>query len=151
MARTARERKKEAQVISFDEERAKRRAAPAAKTAKAGAASKRKRRRSVFRGVYAIIFLALLATAAVYAVWIISLQSELDEVRAENTAALEKKARLETAFEHVGDPEYIEQQARTRLRMIKPGELLYVLPDAAGNEGGLSGGGLSAPPAGGSG
>ena len=27
------------------------------------------------------------------------------------------------------DPDYIEDQARKQLKMVKPGEILYILPD----------------------
>jgi len=44
---------------------------------------------------------------------------------------LVEKARLEKELSHVDDPEYIEQQARNRFRMLREGEILYVFPEKA--------------------
>jgi len=42
---------------------------------------------------------------------------------------LAEKARLEKALGLVDDPEYIEQQARNRFKMVREGEILYVFPE----------------------
>jgi cell division protein FtsB len=56
---------------------------------------------------------------------------KIEESRAESDlAALQKeKQELEEELSHVYSKEYIEQQARAELRMIFPGEILYVLKD----------------------
>ena len=56
------------------------------------------------------------------------------QVEAEHEALLQEKIKLEEELNHVMDPKYIEQQARTQLRMIYPGEILYVLPDKPEDE-----------------
>ena len=38
------------------------------------------------------------------------------------------KANLQNELKLINTPEYLEQQARLQLKMIKPGELLYVFP-----------------------
>ncbi len=40
-----------------------------------------------------------------------------------------EKAKLQTELSLVFSPAYIEQQARIKLKMIKPGETLYILPE----------------------
>jgi cell division protein FtsB len=76
--------------------------------------------------------LVLLILAGVYAVRIVALKTNEARVTAEFEAAMDKKARLESELQHIDDPAYIEQQARTRLRMVKPGEIYYVLPENDG-------------------
>ncbi|MDR1247096.1 MAG: septum formation initiator family protein [Clostridiales Family XIII bacterium] len=90
---------------------------------------RRKSRVFVYRKFYAAIILILLVTASVYTARIMALKTDEARVTAEFEAALDKKARLENELEYIDDPIYIEQQARTRLRMVKPGEVYYVLPE----------------------
>jgi cell division protein FtsB len=63
---------------------------------------------------------------------IFSVNNHLEEAIAGNQALEVEKAMLEYELQHVDSPEYIEQQARTMLKMIKPGEIFYVVP--TGNE-----------------
>ncbi|MEI8216262.1 MAG: septum formation initiator family protein [Eubacteriales bacterium] len=74
----------------------------------------------------------------------ISMVSIVDLKMQENkAAALQEQLKAEkTKLQHeltlINTPEYIEQQARMQLKMIKPGELLYVFPkveEATGSEG----------------
>jgi cell division protein FtsB len=99
------------------------------------AAPKPKRRNRIFlyRKLYAAIILILLIMAGAYAARIASLKTDEAEATTKFQAALDKKARLENELNYIDDPAYIEHQARTRLRMVKPGEIYYVLPkrDAA--------------------
>ena len=41
----------------------------------------------------------------------------------------EEKARLDAEYSMINDPEYIESQARERLKMIKPGERMYIFDE----------------------
>lgn len=88
-------------------------------------AGKKARRRMV----YFVILLVILGIVAASVVNIISLKLAKAETSKEQQALLEERARLEKVFSQVNSPEYIEQQARQQLRMIKPGEILYVLPE----------------------
>ena len=74
----------------------------------------------------------------------VSMVSIVDLKMQENKAvALQEQLKNEkTNLQHeltlINTPEYIEQQARMQLKMIKPGELLYVFPkieEATGSEG----------------
>ena len=88
-------------------------------------AGKKARRRMV----YFVIFLAILGIIAASVFNIISLKLTEAKTMKEQQALLEQKARLERIYSQVNSPEYIEQQARQQLKMIKPGEILYVLPE----------------------
>lgn len=39
------------------------------------------------------------------------------------------KINLEKELKHINDPDNLEKQARDQLRLIKPGETLYMFPD----------------------
>ncbi|MDR0424687.1 MAG: septum formation initiator family protein [Clostridiales Family XIII bacterium] len=98
-------------------------------SAQAGSAAKRKRHPSVLRKMYLPFFLVVIAIAAYFVVRIATLDAELDMAKEEYRKALDTRDRLESELEYINDPAYIEQEARTRLRMVKPGELLYVMQD----------------------
>ncbi len=86
-------------------------------------------RKRLFRARYAAVFFAVVALALYYAYSIVQVEMEQSRAEAEKAALLAEKARLEEELEHVTDPAYIEQQARMELRMIRPGEILYILPE----------------------
>jgi cell division protein FtsB len=120
-------RKRSENVISMAEARARRREKRALRQSRKSA--KRGNRLFAYRKFYIAILLFLLITSSVYAVRIAALKADETRATAELTAAREEKARLEKELSYIDDPTYIEQQARTRLRMIKPGETYYVLPE----------------------
>lgn len=81
------------------------------------------------RMVYFIIFLAIACIIGVSAFHIVSLKLTEAKTMDEQKALLKQKERLEYEYSQLNNPEYIEQQARQQLKMIKPGEILYVLPE----------------------
>ncbi|MDR2355369.1 MAG: septum formation initiator family protein [Clostridiales Family XIII bacterium] len=130
-------------IISMAEARGKRREKRARERKPRNA--RRGSRIFAYRKFYIAALLFLLVMASTYAVRIVALKADEARATAEFEAALEEKARLESELEHIDDPAYIEQQARTRLRMVKPGELYYVLPERDGTEAaGTADGGNSA-------
>lgn len=60
---------------------------------------------------------------------VIKLKKEYREVQQQQEQLLKDKKELETTLDNISDPENIEEQARNQLRMIKPGEVLYMFPD----------------------
>lgn len=60
---------------------------------------------------------------------VVSLKIQEAEAIALNQRLLQEKERLQGELAVVNDPIYIEQQARIKLKMIRPGEVLYVFPD----------------------
>ena len=145
--RRSREFKSGRQVIDIEEarqERKRKRQQAAVKKYKAKKprnvvterqAGKKARRRMV----YFLIFLAIICVIGASAFNIISLKLTESKTIKEHEALLKQKAKLERTYSQVSSPEYIEQQARQQLKMIKPGEILYVLPshDKKATDGGI--------------
>lgn len=74
-----------------------------------------------------LIFVVLCIIIAVIAVSHISaLQSEKADANNALQQKMDQQVRLESELSVIANPEYIEEQARERLRMIKKGETLYV-------------------------
>ena len=48
-------------------------------------------------------------------------------LEAKNQELLLEKESLKEELDNVNDAEYIEEQARVQLKLIKPGEILYIL------------------------
>jgi cell division protein DivIC len=99
-------------------------------------AGKKARRRMV----YFIIFLVIVGIIVVSAFSIINLKLTEARTIREQQDLMEQKARLERIYSQVNSPEYIEQQARQQLKMIKPGEILYILPEKDKNKKATGGG-----------
>jgi len=70
-----------------------------------------------------------LIVIVIYAYNVIAVEMYQSQIEAENQMLSEQKIKLENELKNVKDPKYIEQQARTQLRMIFPGEILYILPE----------------------
>lgn len=88
-------------------------------------ATKAVRNRLIYTGVFC--FIAIFVVFTMYN--FISLRAE-EKVQVQRKEALIKEeARLEQELLQVDSDEYIEEQARTQLRMIKPGERIYILPE----------------------
>jgi cell division protein FtsB len=129
--------KRSKKVIDFNEARELRkqkRGIQAAKKAKSAAMPKRKNRARVFAKLYVVIIMALVAVACTIAYSVGGLQKDLEKAQYDNELAMQKKARLENELEHINDSENIEQQARTRLRMAKPDDVIYVIPEGLDEE-----------------
>lgn len=86
---------------------------------------KQKRRRFF---LYAVVIIALLAIVGFSGYRIVVLKMEESQLRKEQARLEQEKKDKEEELQMVNDPEYIEQQARKQLRMIMPGETLYMLP-----------------------
>mgnify|MGYP003309064077 CR=1 FL=1 len=78
-----------------------------------------------------ILVLALLMSVK----GIFTLRAEQKALKEENAALLLEKESLEDELKNVSDKEYIEEQARIQLKLIKPGEILYILEEDKDNEG----------------
>lgn len=87
-------------------------------------ATKKARRRMVF----SLLFLTIIVIIGVSVFNIVLLKLNEARIEKEQFALLEQKARLEYEFSQIDSLDYIEQEARQQLKMIKPGEILYVLP-----------------------
>ncbi|QOX64934.1 hypothetical protein FRZ06_17065 [Anoxybacterium hadale] len=135
--RRSREYKNSSQVIDIEDARRERKKKRKDAAEKRGKAQKTKQvvterqagKKARRRMVYFFIFLFILCLIGVSAFNIISLKLLEAKTIKEHQALLDQKDKLEKIYSQVNSPEYIEQQARQQLRMIRPGEILYVLPD----------------------
>ena len=78
-----------------------------------------------------ILVVVIGASFVVSAVKIVQLQGEYKDVEARNEELTHKKETLEMEFENVKLPEYIENQARRELKLVKPQELLFAFDETA--------------------
>ena len=83
------------------------------------------------RLIYTAIMLIIVAVIGLSIYNIITLHVEKSQLEAKNAALMAEREKLQNEIKNVDNPEYIEQQAREQLRLIKPGEILYVLPPKA--------------------
>lgn len=89
---------------------------------------KKAARRSRRRYVVLIGVLVVILIGSWYGFKIYSLNKLYHETVEERAKLENEKKRLEEELENVNNPEYIEQQAREQLKMVKPGEVMYILP-----------------------
>jgi cell division protein DivIC len=137
MAKRRRSREfKNNQVIDIEaarrERRERRKLAAADKAQKAKEPRREPSRRQAVKSmrrriVYGLIFIVIGAIIGVSAYNVITLKMEEAEAQARLDVLMEEKQALEEELALVDSAEYIEQQAREQLRMIMPGEILYVL------------------------
>ena len=92
------------------------------------AAENRKARGKIYI-VVAVILLALAAMVSKSLVQIVQLKAEKEEAQLRLLDLEDHIKRLEEEKARVTSDEYIEQQARQQLRMIYPGEVLYIVLD----------------------
>ncbi len=94
------------------------------------ASSKRKKKKiNVVRLAMSAFIVILLVISMLYIKNILMLHAEQSRLQEENRRLEQEKADLEVELSNVNDLDYIEEQARKQLKMIKPGEVLYVLND----------------------
>ena len=60
---------------------------------------------------------------------IIRLKSENIKLKQEKQELIEERDDLEKELEKVDDPEYIKDQARKQLKLLDPGEILFLFGD----------------------
>lgn len=102
----------------------------AAKQKKEGT-RKKKVKINYMRLALCILVVVIGASFVVSAVKIVQLQGEYKDVEARNEELTHKKETLEMEFENVKLPEYIENQARRELKLVKPQELLFAFDETA--------------------
>lgn len=98
-------------------------------TAVQAAPKKKKVRINKGRIALTVIVLVLIAVVGVSIKNVFDLRAEQQELAATQKVLAKEKAALEEELKNVNDLEYIEEQARIQLRLIKPGEILYILDD----------------------
>ncbi len=77
----------------------------------------------------AIVIVALALVLFLFVMNIVSLKREQHDVMLQQQQLEKQKEELQKALEDTDDTENIEEQARNQLRLIKPGETLYLFPE----------------------
>lgn len=94
----------------------------------AGAVRKKKRvKLNQGRLILTVIVVILIAVVGMSIKNVFDLRAEQKNLQEENQNLLQQQDALKAELDNVNDLEYIEEQARIQLRMIKPGEILFVL------------------------
>jgi cell division protein FtsB len=96
----------------------------------------KKSRRKLSAGkklVIAVIFLIAVTALGFSGYKIVNLKLAEAEVTDTYEAKVSEKKKLEREYSMVNDPKYIEKQARERFNMIIEGEILYIYPEAQGD------------------
>ena len=97
------------------------------------AETKKKRRKRVkinYIRLIAVVFsLVLIGTVGFYVQRIMSLHAEKEQLLAEREELEQTREERLNELENVNDLDYIEEQARKQLKMIKPGEVLFVIDE----------------------
>jgi cell division protein FtsB len=83
--------------------------------------------RNIF--VYLMVAVIVLSVAGFSIFRIIDLKVEENQLIAQQEALIQEKDKLKEQLANVNNPEFIEQEARKQLKLIMPGETLYILKD----------------------
>lgn len=122
------------EVIDFEQVRRERREKRREKLEKKKPADKdalslrkaAKRRRFVILCTAGALFVLAVTVSAGLNLW--NLSREKQETQAALDSLLEKQAEMQNELSQLDNEEYIEQEARSELHMIFPGEIMYVIP-----------------------
>ena len=97
------------------------------------AETKKKRRKRIKinygRLAALIVIVVLIGTVGFNVRRIISLHAEKDKLMAQREELEQIRQEKLNELENVNDLDYIEEQARKQLKMIKPGEVLFVIDE----------------------
>lgn len=93
--------------------------------------AKKRKLKKISRNIFAyLIMVVLVLSIAGFSVFrIIDLKLEERQLLAQQEALLHEKEKLKEQLANVDNPEFIEQEARKQLKLIMPGETLYILKD----------------------
>jgi cell division protein FtsB len=93
-----------------------------------GSAQQRERSRFTSRAAVLAVVICAIALSLAYPVReYIAQRRQIDQLQAENRAGAAELSRLQAEAVRLGDPAYIEQQARDRLHLCMPGQTCYVI------------------------
>lgn len=116
-------------VSEASEKRAKKYEAKKSSEVKENKKKKKTKVTNVKRLITSVIMVILIAFVLVSVVNIARLTKQRDELKAYNKKLLNLKEDLVAELDHINSAEYIEQQARKDLKMIKENELLFVVEE----------------------
>lgn len=84
---------------------------------------------NVRRFVLSVITVIFIASVSVSAFKIIQLKQERDLLLEKNAELIKLKEDMTEEMEHINSAEYMEQQARKELKLIKENEILFIVSD----------------------
>jgi cell division protein FtsB len=123
------------EIRRAQEERRKRRVVESQKNAETKERRRKaRRRRRLAVGVFVIVGLMVIYSVGSSVVNMVELQKERAETEARLAQLQRQKGTLEEELKQVNTDEYVEQQARSELKMVKPGEILYLLTGEGASE-----------------
>lgn len=85
--------------------------------------------------VLTTVFIVLLVLVVVRGgVTFFDLKGQQNEVEEKYETMQQEKKELQATLKYINTPEYVEQAARDMLKMVMPGEVLYVMKDQEGTD-----------------
>lgn len=93
--------------------------------------AKKRKLKKISRNIFVYLVMAAIVLSVVgFSVFrIIDLKMEEHQLLAQQEALLQEKEKLKEQLANVNNPEFIEEEARKQLKLIMPGETLYILKD----------------------
>jgi cell division protein FtsB len=96
--------------------------------------------------VLAVVFCAIALSLAYPVREYVAQRRQIDQLQAENQLSAAQLSRLRAEAQQLGDPAYIEQQARDHLHLCMPGQTCYVIIGGQATSVGPRAGGTTATP-----
>ena len=126
---TGMKKRKKGRVKQFTEAEMRKGETGKAETVSTAGTVRKKKRVKLNQGrlILTVIVVILIAVVGMSIKNVFDLRAEQKSLQEENQNLLQQQEALEAELENVNDLEYIEEQARIQLRMIKPGEILFVI------------------------
>ncbi len=84
--------------------------------------------------LFSLILLGLSFSFVTATFKVVQRSKRLTEAKQELLALQEEKKHLEERAEYVKSPEFVEEEARNKLNMVKPGEEVYLKPKILGDD-----------------
>ena len=88
---------------------------------------KKKMHLNMSRLLFRVVIVVLVCVTALSIRKIVFLKIEQSELKEQQKALKEKRTKLKNELKNIDDKNYIEEQARKQLNMVKPGEILYMI------------------------
>lgn len=82
-----------------------------------------------YKVVILVISLILCITIVLSVKNIITLHNENRDLKEENQVLIDERDNLKLELNNVNTSEFIEEQARRQLKLVSPGEILFILPE----------------------
>lgn len=88
---------------------------------------KKKMHLNMSRLLFRVVIVVLVCVTALSIRKIVLLKIEQSELKEQQKALKEKRTKLKNELKNIDDKNYVEEQARKQLNMVKPGEILYMI------------------------